>query len=289
MSIPADLPPARWWQWPTILSLDAPAVALVWQEELARAGLSQVQWYHRFLLAVSVWLIYAADRWIEGLRLHPGQVRTRRHWFYIHHRRTVVVTGGLVLSTAGLVAVFCLSSVEWLTGLFVALLVAVYLLSHQHLHRDSPWRPPKETCVAVLFATGCALAPALQPQAHMGGLAGLATLFALLCFTNCALIASWEEAIDRSHGQTSLALQFSFGRQLSRHLAWLGVGLGVAAAITPIIGPVREGAVCMAVSSGLLGLLDLAQPKIGDRAARVLADVVLLTPVVALLVVGQLS
>lgn len=262
-------------------------VALVWQHEFARAGMAQVQWYHRMLLALVVWLIYAADRWIEGLRLDARQVRTRRHWFYIRHRRGVAVIGALALLVGGGVAVMCLSAVEWWCGTGVAVLVGVYLFSHQYLHRKSDWRAPKETCVAVLFATGCALAPALQPEVHAAALAGLATLFALLCFTNCALISAWEEAIDRSHGQTSLTLQFSFGRRLSRHLAWLGMGVGAAMAIAPAVGSARGGAICMAVSSGLLGVLDLVQPRVGNRAARVLADAVLLTPLVLFLLPGR--
>ena len=39
----------HWWQWPTILSLDAPAVALLWQWQLARvAGLSQFHLARQF-------------------------------------------------------------------------------------------------------------------------------------------------------------------------------------------------------------------------------------------------
>ena len=57
------------WLWPTILSLDAPAVALVWQALLARViGLSLAT-HHVGLLGLSVWLAYATERWIEGWRL----------------------------------------------------------------------------------------------------------------------------------------------------------------------------------------------------------------------------
>lgn len=277
----APLPPARWWEWPTILSLDAPVVALVWQEQLARAGLTRVGWPERVLLGIVVWLIYAADRWIEGMRLDPARVGTHRHGFYIRHRGAVAVVGAALLAAGAAVAVGRLSAGEWWAGLGVACMVLVYLLSHQCLHRDNPWRAPKETCVGVLFAAGCALGPALQPGVHLGAIAGLSVLLALLAFTNCALISAWEESIDRGHGQTSLALQFSFGRMLSRQLAWLGGGLGVAVAALPSGGEVREGAVCVAASSVLLAVVDLLEPRIGERAARVCADVVLLTPVAA--------
>lgn len=281
MSDLAPLPPARWWEWPTILSLDAPVVALVWQEQLARAGQTVVGWHERVLLGIVVWLIYAADRWIEGVRLDPARVGTHRHGFYIRHRGTVAVVGAVLLAVGTAVAVERLSASEWWAGLAVAGMVLVYLLSHQCLHRDNPWRAPKETCVGVLFAAGCALGPASQPGAHVAAISGLVVLLALLAFANCALISAWEEAIDRGHGQTSLALQFPFGRMLSRQLTWLALGLAMAVALLPSGGAVREGALCVAASSVLLAVLDRGQPRIGERAARVLADVVLLTPLAA--------
>src|SRR5690606_18299410 len=105
----------RWWQWPTILSLDAPAVALVWQEEFARVGLVSIAWYHRFLLGLTVWLIYVADRWVEGLWQDAGKIRTPRHRFYVRYRWPIAALAafaGIVLG--GGVALTCLNSREWL-------------------------------------------------------------------------------------------------------------------------------------------------------------------------------
>ena len=39
-----------------------------------------------FVLGCSVWLAYAADRWIEGWRLSPEKIRTHRHFFYRSRR-----------------------------------------------------------------------------------------------------------------------------------------------------------------------------------------------------------
>ena len=55
-----------WWRWPTVLSLDAPAVVLGWQAVLAHAARVRLEWPHAVVLSASVWLAYAADRWIEG-------------------------------------------------------------------------------------------------------------------------------------------------------------------------------------------------------------------------------
>src|SRR5882762_6223038 len=83
-----DFVPGRpyWWQWPTILSLDAPAVALLWQWQLGRVAHVTLTWVHAFILGSGIWLAYAADRWLEGWRLQPDQVRTQRHWFYQRFR-----------------------------------------------------------------------------------------------------------------------------------------------------------------------------------------------------------
>jgi hypothetical protein len=72
----------HWWQWPTVLSLDAPVVALLWQWLLGRVAGVEPGWPQGFVLGTSVWLAYAADRWIEGWRLDPGQIQTQRHDFY---------------------------------------------------------------------------------------------------------------------------------------------------------------------------------------------------------------
>src|SRR5262245_35757149 len=87
-----------WWQWPTVLSLDAPVVALLWQWLLARSARVTLGSAEAFVLGSSVWLAYAADRWIEGWRLAPDQIRTQRHAFYQRWRWPVAVTWSLVLA-----------------------------------------------------------------------------------------------------------------------------------------------------------------------------------------------
>jgi hypothetical protein len=110
-------------------------------------------------------------------------------------------------------------------------------------------------------------------------------LFVLLCFSNCALISVWEDEVDRSHGQTSLALQFGRAAALSRALPWAAAA---ASATVWIFGPAdaRAASACASASGALLGLVDLAEPRIGRVRARVLADVALMTPLVWLLAGG---
>ncbi len=93
----------RWWQWPTILSLDAPAVSVVWQAALARVAGVELRWPHVAVLGATVWLAYVADRWIEGWRLQWPDIRTQRHQFYLRWRWPVALTWIVVAAANAIV------------------------------------------------------------------------------------------------------------------------------------------------------------------------------------------
>jgi hypothetical protein len=265
----------RWWQWPTILSLDAPAVCVMWQAALARVAGVQLQWPHVAVLGFTVWLAYAADRWIEGWHLHWSDIRTQRHHFYQRHRWPVAVVWLLVL-VADLVIAF--TQLAWRdigAGALLTTLVLLYLLSHQLVHRQRRWRLPKELCVAALLTGGVCVF--LVTAATLGVIASSASLFALLCFSNCALISSWEREVDLAHGQTSLALAAAGHGWAIPQLPWLIVVLAGAAYVGHT-GPVRMVAACALLSAVLLGLVDRLERRTGWKAARVLSDVALMTP-----------
>lgn len=271
----------HWWQWPTVLSLDAPAVALVWQALLAQTAGVRLSWIEPFVLASSVWLAYAADRWIEGLRLDPAHVQTQRHAFYQRWRWPIALVWGTVFIGAVSLSLLHLSARELEGGVVLLAAVLAYLLSHQLIHRLNRWRAPKEVCVAILLAAGSALFIAMKGQVSLAALAAPLTLFALLCFANCALISVWEHEVDARHGQTSLALQFSHGAEVGRVVP-LAV-MCVAAGVYLLQPAARAVAGCAWTSAALLYGVDLLEPKVGRRGARVLADLVLLTPVAPLL------
>jgi hypothetical protein len=279
---PAGAPGPRWWQWPTVLSLDAPAVVLLWQGLIAHLAGVTLGAAPRFVLAASVWLSYAGDRWIEGWRLAPYRVLTVRHSFYQRRRRAIAVTGTIVLAADVAVAERYLRPVDLTAGIVLLGAVLAYLLSHQLVHRRISWRLPKEACVALLLTGGVALfvlagRPALlRPAAEPLG------LFAGLCLANCALISLWERDVDRGHGQTSLVRQFRNAAAISHALPWT---LAAAALAYGLAAPAawRPAALCAGASGLLLGLVDELEPRIGRQAARVLADVALLTPAALLL------
>lgn len=268
-----------WWQWPTVLSLDAPIVVMTWQILLASVAGVRLGWPHGFVLAASVWLSYTADRWIEGWRLAPAAIRTARHSFYQRRRWLLFVIWLAVLAADMAVALTRLSRQELVTGWLVVPPVLAYLLSHQLIHRNHPWRVPKEICVALLLGCGAAVFPIAGAGVYRRTVWLALGLFVALAFANCALISVWEAEVDRSHGQTSLALQF-VGHGWIHGLPWLLAGL--AALFVLGGGNLRVAAVCSVGSAILLGIVDVLHLRLGWRVSRVLADVALLTPLIAM-------
>jgi hypothetical protein len=277
----------RWWLWPTILSIDAPAVVVLWQVLIARSASVPAQAAEMAVLGCSVWLAYAADRWIEGWRLVPDSIRTHRHRFYQRWRWPLLALWIAVLALDVAAAFLGLHAAELRAGFLLLAPVAAYLLSHQLVHRKSRWRAPKEACVALLLGAGAAVFAASRPGADLQAMAVPLILFVLLCFSNCALISVWENEVDVSHGQTSLALQFGGAAAVSRALPWLIAALSAAAWFAGM-PHARAAAACAGASGILLGLVDLAERRIGRSGARVLADVVLMTPAAWLLLRGGL-
>jgi hypothetical protein len=235
------------------------------------------------VLGNSVWLAYGADRWIEGWRLDPRSIRTHRHHFHQRWRWPVAAAWIAVLYLDVTVAATRLDAAEFRAGCYLLLPVAAYLLSHQFVHRHSRWRAPKEVCVAVLLGGGAAVFVAGRPGADLHPLAVPLALFVLLCFCNCALISLWEDTVDLSHGQTSLALQSGHAAGYYRSVPWI---ISVISAVTWLACAegTRPTAACASASAVLLGLVDLSEARIGRVRARVLADVALMTPAVPMLI-----
>jgi len=267
-----------WWQWLTVLSLDAPLVALLWQALFASVMGVRLPWHDPVLLGLAVWIVYAADRWVEGWRLEPEIVKTPRHLFYIRHRWPVFGVGVVAMVATAIIAITQLERREFQAGIILVIPTVLYLFSHQLLHRHHPLRLPKEICIAAIFTLGCALAPAVHAADRIMMLGWPAFLFCLLCFANCALISVWEKEVDLRHGQTSLSIQLGRGAVLIHWLPWFIVIAGVTVMVAGDMA-VRSAAMCAAASGLLMGLLDLLQPRLGRIRSRAAVDITLMTPV----------
>lgn len=249
----------RLWLWPNLLSLDAPIVALLWQVFFLRCFHASFGLLPAVLLAMTVWLIYAADRMLDAWR---GAAHQARHRFYRRHWRVVLPLWGFVLAAGAWLALTELPEGLFVEGAVLGSTALVYLAAVHRTPSLLRRAGSKEAAVAVVFALGASLAA----WSHVHGTADVLAigLFSLLCWMNCTAIEDWERG------------------EPARAAVVVAAGLVALASVLflreqrPIIG--------CAETAGALGLmlLDRSRGRLSVEAQRVLADVVLLTPLLLL-------
>lgn len=254
------IPAARPWLWPNLLSLDAPVVALLWQLLFARCFHAGVNAIAAAVLALCVWLIYAADRMLDAWTRNSS---LPRHEFYRRHWRTILPVWSGAFALAVWLAWTRLPTALVERGMLLATAVALYFAL---VHLLGPaW--PKELAVAILFALGASIAAwsAIRSPAEVEGIA----LFSFLCWINCAAIDSWEIRGPR----------------------WpVGAAALVVAAAAALAYPRLPALSAAEMASALAFIvLDHQRSRFSRDALRVLADVALLTPAVFLPVSGMLK
>ncbi len=194
----------RWWQWPEVLSLDAPVVAVAWQGALGR--MYGVRWDPPLavLLFTAVWLIYSADRWLDYRKIPPdtGDVLSR-YWFF-HSLGNIflgiwsaVLLIGAVLSVTAIPSTSCL----WLYGglLVMSSIAYLFLINLGGLPRKVACTA-KEIISSGIFAAGvCGMVISQQSEA----LIALPFLHALFLL-NMLEIARVEASQDLRLGQLSM-------------------------------------------------------------------------------------
>lgn len=247
-----------WWLWPNLLALDAPAVAVTWQMFLAsRAGVA-LPLTVSVVLGLVVWGVYLADR---GLDARNGADALDRHRIAGHNPIVWATAAVAVLLCAAVLALVALPRTHLSIGFLVAAATTAYFATI-HLLR-AKWvldRGGKEAAVGAVFAAGVAV-PLIAGAVPLADWFPGVVAFAALCWLNCALISVWEEGV------------------VSGPPLWVP---GVAGICCLIAAHGAEPAVAAAVvaSASALVAMHLARARVSVRAKRVLADVVLLTPLV---------
>ena len=254
----------RIWLWPNLLSLDAPLVALLWQIFFIRCFHATAGIETAILLPLAVWLIYAADRMLDAWR---GDTSTPRHAFYSRHWRIVIPIWVAVLAASAWIAWTYSSPQLWSRGLMIASGTLVYLCAVQGAPR---WfrRGSKEAAVGIVFALGVSLAA--WPMVHTWADTLAIAQFCLLCWINCVSIEDWERGVP------------------ARTAAVIGASL--VATISVLLLRDHRPVIACAETAAALGLLivDRYAPRISTDATRVLADAVLLSPLLLLPVAGTI-
>jgi hypothetical protein len=282
----------RLWIWFNVLSLDAPLVAMVWQWLFARCYGVALRWPGFVSLALSVWLIYIADRLLDLKEtMTPA---TARHTFTRRHRRQLSLAA---LAALPLLLWGCLhlSSVVLRNGAWMTVGVMVYFLA---VHAAPPklrrlW--PKELAVGVIFALGTSLVVWSRTTVDRRELLEPTLLFAALCWLNCVAIEHWEWRVRvkyRLPETPQVKLQqlvcddiepHGLTRWVGRHLTQSAAAIALASFLLLPSASSRPVMIAAVLSAGGLLWLESRSRALSLDALRVLADAVLLSPTLLLL------
>lgn len=237
------------WLWLNLLSLDAPIVALVWQDLAARSFGNPLRLAARAVLGLTVWAVYLADRLLD-IRAPGPAPNTARHRYYRRHPRALGALLAAVLALDALVAILELRRAIFWDGLAVAVCVAAYLSVFPL--NPSGWE--KQVFAALLFSAGVLLVS----FAWLGPMRLLlpAALFAALCLCNLILIEYWE----------------SGGK---RRAIWLAPAAVAGLAMLRSADLWQQA---ITLSGILLAAIAISGPRLTVAAKRVLADAALLAP-----------
>jgi hypothetical protein len=190
-------------------------------------------------------------------------------------------------SVATFTAILVLTKIEVqvLTPAVPVGLILVLYMAWMHLGRGRVLaRLPKEVAVGGVFASGVALPAWSRIGARRWEFFLLALLFAAVCTLNCVAIEEWERV--RARGREMDATD---GRLASPTFASgkFAMALAVCAALlTPVVrlrGEFSAIGAAIAVSALLILLLDLMRERISADGLRVLVDIALLLPALAVL------
>lgn len=247
-------PRTQFWLWPNKLSLDAPFIAVVWQDFLSRAYSIALSPAERVTLGLSVWVIYLADRFLD-IRAADTVPDSPAHIFQDERR---FLTRSL-LSLAALADLFV--AWEWLPrellvdGSVLCLVVLAYLWFFSNYRLGSTW---KTLSASALFTTGVFAAPWAQTPSSARHYALPFLAFVVLCFTNLQVLIR--------------------GRSV-RSILWIGI-FGLMAVV--MVESASENWY-LAISASALCLFAVSRldGRVPLKAWRSLADLALLTPIIA--------
>jgi hypothetical protein len=300
------LAPAECWH---LLSLDAPSVATLWAWSFARVLHLTLAADSLLLLFAGTWLLYIADRILDGLNSESEQHSARlreRHLFYIRHRAAAAVAAvPVTIFLVWLVSARIMPIARRADLLIFAVAAAYFCIVHLRGRAIERWFP-KELIVALIFASATAvpayarLAPAsapraasTQPHAVLPALAVLATLFAALCWLNCVAIEKWEHTFSKTlpaHRAPSHNPQPQSSDRTTRwgqsHLRPIGAAITLAAILAAAFLRANPAAVslCLAVSLSSALFIALDRRPLNVFHLRIAADAALLTPLLLVLI-----
>jgi len=277
---PSRQPSTPIWAWPNLLGLDAPVVAVCWQSLFADLLEIQLPWMIHLVLALSAWCVYLADRLIDVSRSRLQPFDTNRHRFTARHFKKLIVLLAMVSALNLILIIRHLPANLIIAGCVTAGLIAIYYLIRLTRLRKYVSLIPRELLCGMLFAVGCVIGPhAYASELETPFAFGLVVvLFGLLCSASCILISIWEKESDLASNDPSVVTS---QKKLIPHVANCLLALAVITVALSFLG-FWKVLLSIALAAILLRLTLRFQNHLSTLTCRVLADALLLTPVIFL-------
>jgi hypothetical protein len=245
------------WLWFNLLSLDAPLIALVWQDFLARCYPTLLRPTGRGALGLTVWAVYLADRLLD-VRHPVSALESMRHQFYRQHRGHVIALLAIIVCADALLTILWLRPAVFDSGLVLTGCVVAYLATFAFAGWSGNAKKP---LAAVLFTSGTFLIAWSSAGHPVSQLLWPAAAFCALCLGNLIMIERWSQQ------------ELPYARHTTHELACLML-LGACL--------LSEGSstwfVAIMMSAAALAALARWGRTISGDVRCVLADAVLLTP-----------
>lgn len=270
------------WLWPNLLGLDAPAVAVSWQWLFAHSfGIDLPPVIH-LVLALSAWCVYLADRLIDVFRTGPSDLATERHRFTRKHSGKLIALLCLA-ATADLVLIIRVVPLHLIiTGCATATLLGIYYVIRLSINGRVNTVIPREVLCGMLFALGSTIGPHAFAPDNLNEFQYFlpAVFFGLVCSVSCILISIWERDADLASNDSS------FATSRARLIPHVSTFLSALVLISGILAFFSSWQIFLAAALSALALRitlhfgnHLSRPML-----RVLADALLLTPLIFLAV-----
>jgi hypothetical protein len=264
-----------------LVCLDAPLVALAWLALFARTFHVRLDLGNCAILFLTAWMIYLADRLADAMALSSQTSRSLRGEFCLRYRRPWSWTLGAIAALDAALIWRSTDARTFFVGALVGIAALAYMVLNYSLGRIWSFLPLKEVAIGFLFTAGTlvGLLPGIPPIDS--GFVFSALAFALICTLNCVSIAAWERELDVAQKKISIATRYPSVRG---HLGKIALALALASFLGAMFCPQAVLIFgCASVSALLLALLDFIGGAIDQDQRTALADLVLLTPLVALI------
>lgn len=253
--------------WITSLSLDASTVAVIWQHSISVQHSLAIDWHHRVLLFLSVWLGYSADRWLDAWR-HNKNV-SLRHSFHAVRRWSMLSLWLVILGISIYISVTRLNPFDLRNGIYLAF-ASIIITCMIQLDQFNRFRMVIKSALTAALVTTSVLIFAI-PSSIRSTIEAVIIMTSLF-YLNCILIHFWDRFIDAQQEKEKKLLS-------PKHTVVLATITAFGTTIPLLNANPLAGYAFISVV--LLLVIHRIRDQLHDETRRTLADIALLTPVLA--------